>query len=306
MSSVILKSIAALAAQSAAPVLFGVAHAEERALRTTAFVSDDADGTVVVKVSAGMLFRYRSPSSYRGVVAEAVRIRPLGGDSWDDRRIYVAFADDGHFDVKGLVGTDGRTVVGSASAVREEGVRQEYFIERDRLETPGGVRGEGLYHTFAGAAYDIPLDGAGTRQLTLLGGVQDFTGRNLRAHLRARYIAVVAPDSGISLQLRTRAFRNTHPFEADYYSPAWFVEVMPAVQVRRFRKGWMWAAAAGWGRQKGGDEWQQARLVEFSVASPLTAAGGRLQLNALYTNTPVGAGGSYGYRQLSVEWVRPL
>ncbi|MFZ5656813.1 MAG: hypothetical protein ACOY37_07125 [Pseudomonadota bacterium] len=302
----VLKSTAMLAALSSAQMLSAAAHAEEPALRTSAFVSDDADGTTVAKVSAGMLFGYRSPSSYRGVVAEAVRIRPLGGDSWDDRRIYLAFADDGYFDVKGLVGTDGRTVVGSVSAVREEGVRQEYFIERDRLETPRGVRGEGLYHTFAGAAFDVPLDSAGTRQLTLLGGVQDFTGRNLRAHLRARYIAVVAPDSGISLQLRARAFRNTHPFEADYYSPAWFVEAMPAVQIRRFRKGWMWAAAAGWGRQKGGDEWQQARLVEFSVNSPLTAAGGQLRLNALYSNTPVGARGSYGYRQLSVEWVRPL
>lgn len=302
----VLKRTTVLAAVSAVQILFAAARAEEPALRTTAFVSDDADGTTVAKVTAGMLFGYRSASSYRGVVAEAVRIRPLGGDRWEDRRIYLAFAEDGHFDLKGQIGTDGRTVVGSFSAVREDAGRQEYFVERDRLETPRGVRGRGLYHTFAGAAFDVPLDSAGTRQLTLLGGVQGFTGRNLRTHLRARYIAVVAPESGVSLQLRTRAFRNSHPFEADYYSPPWFVEVMPTVQVRRFRKGWMWTAAAGWGSQKGADEWRQARLVEASVSSPLTAAGGQLRLSALYSNTPVGAGASYGYRQLSVEWVRPL
>lgn len=283
------------------------AQAADTALRTSLFASDDADDTTVLRSSAGALFGYAGPGHYQGVVLEDLRIRAAGGASWNDQRIYVAFAREGELGWRGMVGTDGRTVLGSVSAVREGSIRQEYFVERDRLETRQGVEGDGLHHTFAGAAFDVPLDAVKRHQVTLLGGLQDFTGSNLRSHVRARYIAVVAPEKGISLQLRTRAFRNSEPFEADYYSPEWFVELMPTLQVRRFRGGWMYAAVAGWGRQRDSEsDWRQARLVEFSVSSPQRAGAGYLRLNALYSNTPVGSGSSYGYRQLSVEWVKPL
>ncbi len=282
-------------------------RAQETALRTALFVSDDADDTSVVKASAGALFTYAGPDSYRGLVAESVRIRPLGGARFNDERLYYAFAREGDASLKGMVGTDGHTLLGSVSAVREGAVRQEYFVERDRLETRQGVQGDGLFHTFAGAAFDVPLDKAGRQQVTLLSGLQDFGGDNLRVHVRARYIAVVAPESGVSLQLRTRAFRNTHPFEADYYSPEWFVEAMPTVQLRRFHRRWMFSAAAGWGAQRGsGGDWQEARLVEVSAKSPVVSGKGHVRFGALYSNTPVGSGASYGYRQLTIEWVRPL
>jgi len=301
------KGAVALAALLAGLLLAPGVRAQETALRTALFASDDADDTSVVKASAGVLLKYAGPDSYHGLVAENLRIRPLGGERFNDERLYYAFARQGDTSLKGMVGTDGHTLLGTVSAVREGSVRQEYFVERDRLETRLGVQGEGLFHTFAGAAFDVQLDQGGRQQLTFLGGVQDFSGDNLRVHLRARYIAVVAPESGVSLQLRTRAFRNTHPFEADYYSPEWFVEAMPTVQVRRFHRRWMFSAAAGWGAQRGSvGDWWEARLMEVSVNSPVVAGKGFVRLGGLYSNTPVGSGASYGYRQLTIEWVRPL
>lgn len=277
------------------------------AVRSGVFASDDADDTTVLKTSVGLLFDHVDADHYRGLVLEDVRIRPAGRERWNEQRAYFAFAGGDELAWKGHVGTDGETLLGAANLVRAGRVRQEYFVERDRLETPRGVADAGLFHIFLGAAYDIPFGEGEREQLTLLGGVQDFTGRNTRTHLRARYIAVLRPTHGLSLQLRARAFRNSAPFEYDYYSPDWFVEAMPTVQVRRFHRRWMFAGALGWGRQRDSEgDWTQARLLEMSVASPQVEGRGYLRANAAYSNTPVGSGGSYGYRQLSVEWVVPL
>lgn len=287
-------------------LLFGAsaAHAQT-ALRTGLFVSDDADDTSVVKLSAGALFRYAGPASYRGLVVEQLRIRPVGDDRWDDQRVFYAFAGGEAWRWSGRVGTDGDTVIGGVNTVREGTVRQEYFIERDILETREGIRGR--YHTFLGAAFDVPLGDRERQQATVLVGAQEFDGRNLRSHLRARYVAVLKPDWGLSAQLRTRAFHNSVPFESDYYSPRWFVEAMPTVQLRRFHRRWMVAGAIGWGQQRDSESaWRDARLVEASVTSPAAADRSFLRASASYSNTPTGAGASYGYRQLMVEWIKPF
>lgn len=282
-----------------------VASAAEPALRLGVFASDDADDTSVVRTSVGALFSYSSPDRYQGLVLEDVRIRPTGGERWDDQRTYYAFAAGDTWKWTGQVGTDGDTLLGSVSTVRQGAVRQEYFAERDILETARGV--DGLYYTFVGAAYDIPLAADERYQITAMAGAQAFSGDNLRSHLRGRYIAVLKQEWGLSAQLRTRAFHNSAPFEYDYYSPRWFVEAMPTVQVRRFHGGWMYAAALGWGRQRDSESgWRDARLVEASVTSPRVEGRSYLRVNASYSNTPIGVGTSYGYRQLMLEWIRPL
>src|SRR3546814_5307826 len=94
---------------------------------------------------------------------------------------------------------DGQTLLGSASLVRDRAWRQEYFVERDVLETRSG--GDGRHATFAGAAFDIPLDARG-QQVTLLAGVQEFSGDNVRTHLRAVYSLPLVADWGLGMQLR--------------------------------------------------------------------------------------------------------
>ncbi|MDQ3039331.1 MAG: hypothetical protein M3R16_05985, partial [Pseudomonadota bacterium] len=213
------------------------------------FTSNDADDTSVTKVGLTFDYRFEDIEHYSGIKLEQVSIRPLGQSTWQDQRMYYRFADrTDQWIWNGQIGTDGDTLLGSASLVRDVARRQEYFVERDILETPRGV--EGLYYTFVGAAYDLPLDDEGRQQLTALVGVQEFTGNNVRTHLRGRYIATLVPDWGLSAQLRVRGFHNSDPFEFDYYSPRWFGEVLPVIQLRRFRSRWMYSAALGWGWQR--------------------------------------------------------
>src|SRR3546814_1467271 len=98
----------------------------------------------------------------------------------------------------------------SSDLVRDRAWRQEYFVERDVLETRSGR--DGRYATFAGAAFDIPLDARG-QQITLLAGVQEFSGDNVRTHLRAVYSLPLVADWGLGMQLRARSFHNSHPRE---------------------------------------------------------------------------------------------
>lgn len=280
--------------------------AAQGAAHVDVFASDDADDTSVTKIGLTLDYRFEDIERYRGVKLEQVRIRPLGQPAWQDQRLYYRFADRNDLWLwNGQVGTDGDTVLGNASLVRDTPRRQEYFVERDILETPRGV--DGLYYTFVGAAYDLPLDADGHRQLTALVGVQDFTGDNVRMHLRGRYIATLVPEWGLSAQLRVRAFHNSDPFEFDYYSPRWFAEALPVVQVRRFRSRWMYSAALGWGWQRDSESGtRSARLVEAAITSPRNGRDWYLRATATYTNTPTNAGQSYGYRQLMVEWIRPF
>lgn len=276
------------------------------AAHLSVFASDDADDTSMLETGLTLDYRFEDVERYRGIKLERLDIRPLGGERWRDHRAYYRFADyNDHWLWNGQVGTDGDTVVGNANFVRGGRVRQEYFVERDVLETPRGV--EGLHHTFLGASFDLPLGEGERQQLTALVGVQDFTGSNVRAHLRASYIATVVPEWGLSAQLRTRAFHNSTPGEYDYYSPRWFAEAVPVLQVRRFRDRWMYSAALGWGWQRSsGTDVREARLVEAAVTSPRTGRDWYFRATASYSNTPTGAGQSYGYRQLMLELVRPF
>ena len=289
----------ALAIGAAAPAM----AARPMAGGIEVFASDDADDTVVVKAAVAAYARYEDSGHYLGLALEQARFRPLGGEAWTDQRAFLAFADgrDG-LAWSGKVGTDGDTLLGSVALVRETAWRQEYFVERDVLETRAGR--DGRHVTFAGAAVDIPLDARG-QQLTLLGGVQDFPGDNLRTHLRATWSLPLLPEEGVSAQLRARSFHNSHPRELDYYSPRRFDEVLPMLRVRRFHRRWMVMAGVGVGRQReSGADWRSARLAEAMVESPRTSSEWFLRLHLLYSNTPVGDGVNYGYRQLNLQAVK--
>ncbi|KGM51946.1 hypothetical protein N792_06245 [Lysobacter concretionis Ko07 = DSM 16239] len=270
------------------------------------FASDDGDDTSVLRTNLTAYYRYDHPGQYRGLAVERARIRPLGTDGWSENRVYFRFADAaGDWKWNGQIGSNGHTLLGNASIVRDIPRRQEYFIEREVVETRQGE--QGLHATFAGAAIDLPLDAEQRRQLTLLAGMQTFTGDNVRAHLRATYSAQLVREWGLSAQLRTRAFHSSHPGEADYYSPRWFAEAIPMLRLRRFHQGWMMAAGAGVGMQRDSNsDARAARLVEATIESPKTPRHWYLRANGTYSNTPVGEGINYGYRQINVQLIRPF
>lgn len=297
-----LGALAAVLAPAAA-VAQEPEFAPRQAVGADLFASTDADNTSVIRTGVNLDLDYRDPEHYRGVRLEKAWFEPVG-DGWKDRtRVYARGADQiGGWKWNASVGTDGDTVLGSAGIHDESRFRKEFFLERDIVETRQGLS-RGIYYTFGGVALDLPVD---DRNLfTLVGGLQKFTGDNLRTHLRANYVHVLKPDWGLSAQLRTRYFRNSDPREFDYYSPRWYVQVLPVLQVRRtLESGWQYLVAGGVGGQKDSNSgWHRSSYFNAQLTSPkrrkwsLTSA-------FLFSETPTTSGNSYNYAQFTLGVTR--
>lgn len=286
----------ALVLGAAAPA---AAQAPPPAIGADIFYSSDAEDTEVLKTGINFDLRHSGPDEYVGFRVERARFRPLGQDRETVERVYIRAADTiGGWKWNATVGTDGDTVLGSAAIHDEARFRKEFFVEREILETPQGIA-RGIYYTFAGAAIDLPADDRNI--VTLVAGVQPFTGDNVRTHLRATYVHVVEPSWGLTAQLRTRYFHSSEPGEFDYFSPRWYAEVLPVLQMRRFVGGWQLLGAAGYGAQRNSDsKWRSARYFNARVTSPAFREDWAVSGNALYTSTPVGTGTSYGYFQFNM------
>lgn len=264
-----------------------------------AFHSSDADRTDIAKTALDFDFHHADSEHYQGVSLELARFRPAGQDWIEDQRVFYRFAGGDAWKWNGRVGSDGQTVIGSAAIHNEAARRQEYFVERDIIETPLGLR-DGNYSTYLGAAFDLPVD---ERNLvTAVVGVQGFGGDNRRAHLRGNFIHVLSPEHGLSAQLRVRTFHDSVAHESDYYAPGWHAQAIPTLQLRRFVDGWRYAVAAGYGAQRAaGTSWRPARLLEASVTSPASGSDWSFQAGFTYTNTPDNTGFTYDYRQFNLS-----
>ncbi len=287
---------AAAQAMDAAPA--DTKDAAQHAVETDMFVSTDADQSNLYRAGVNLDVNYRGPDKYWGFRVEKAWYEPLGQATTDFERVYVRYADtDGHWSSNGQFGTDGHSLLGSATIHNDSRFRQEYFVERDMIETPQGIT-DGIYYTFAGAAIDVPLDPR--NNLTVVAGVQDFTGRNVRMHLRGNYVHVLKEDWGLSVQLRGRYFYSTVPGEFDYYSPRWYAQVLPVVQLRRYSGGWRYMVAGGMGAQRdAGSGWTTTRLLTAEVTSPPIGRIWSVWGGAQYGNTPL-AIGIYDYLQVNV------
>lgn len=275
-----------------------------QAVRPELWISSDADDSETRKFGLGWDFRRRDSEHWTGAKVETAR---FSGNGWSDteQRVYLrAAGGEDLWRWKVEPGSNGHDLIGSASIHSVDDRRKEFFVEREVLETRAGVE-QRLVQTFAGAAIDLPLDARWTA--TVLAGAQDFgSGNNLRTHLRGNLIYGVLPEKGISLQLRSRYFHNSDPFEGDYYSPQWYGEVLGVIALRRHYSGYQWRAAVGWGRQRSDVEgWKSARMLEVGVDTPRWKRAW-LRANAGYKDTPVlsDTGDTrYAYRYLGVEAV---
>ena len=263
------------------------------------FASSDADHTSVQKYGANLDWRYAGPDEFQGLRLETARFRPQGQSTTTDQRVYLRLADKGEaWSWKGQAGTDGRTVLGSLNLHNEARFRQEYFLEREILETPRGLS-EGVYYTFGGGALDLPINDR--NNFTVVAGLQDFTGKNLRTHVRVNYVHVLKPDWGLTAQVRTRYFHSSTPGEYDYFSPRWYAEVTPVVQLRRYAAGWRYLVAAGIGAQKSaGSDWRRSRFFNAQITSPTLGKTLAFTGGFTYSDTPVGAGVTYDYKQFNL------
>lgn len=295
--------VATLAASAPAPADDGDDVARQ-AVRVDAWASSDADGNDTRRLTLGWDVVHRDLDHWWGAKVERAE---FSGDGWHrhEERAYLSGAGDlGTWRWLGDLGSNGDDLVGRASIHSLDARRKEVFVERDTLETRSGVA-NGWVHTFAGATVDLPM---GERwSATLLGGAQHFgTGRNLRTHLRGHLVHALVPSQGVSLQLRSRYYRNSHPREADYFSPSWYGETLGVVGWRRFVGGYQWRALAGIGRQRNADDaWRRARMVEVGLETARWRDAW-LRVDAGYSDTPVLAGDgtdAYAYRYLRVQGV---
>ncbi|MEO7277029.1 MAG: hypothetical protein ABIW33_03275 [Sphingomicrobium sp.] len=266
--------------------------------------STDAENTQVFKTGFFVDVRHKGPEDYLGFRLEEARFRPLGQASSDRQRAYVRAASTlGKWKWNATAGTDGRTVLGSAGIHDESKFRKELFLEREIVETPLGLS-RGIYYTFAGAALDLPANEDNV--LTLVAGVQKFTGDNVRTHARATFVHVASRRLGLSVQLRTRYFHDSVPREYDYYSPRWYAQAVPVLQVRRFVDGWRYLVAGGVGVQRdNGTSWRRSSYFNAQVTSP-PKRGWSGNASALFSETPTATGNSYNFFQLSLGVTRAL
>jgi hypothetical protein len=288
-------ALAAVAASAAAP-------AQQPAIGADAFYSTDADGTEVLRTGINFDLSRSAPNSYFGFRVEKARFNPAGLGWQGRQRVYLRFARPiGKWKAAASIGTDGDTVLGSATLHDEANFRKELFVERDIVETSKGLK-RGIYYTFGGAAIDLPVD---DRNLfTLVAGLQDFTGDNVRTHLRGSFIHVLKPEAGLSVQLRGRYFRNSEPREYDYYSPRWYAQALPVLQMRRFVNGWRYLVAGGIGVQRDSSSgWRRSMYSNAEVHSPERS---RWSVNAAatFSETPTTTGQSYNYLQVRAGVLR--
>jgi len=258
--------------------------------------STDSDHTDVVKLLGRALWSFEGRDRYQGIAIERAWFSPQGQHVRKQTRAYLDLADEigGEWKWRARPGTNGHTLLGSA-ALRTSDWRQEYFIEREVVETPQGLD-KGIYYTFAGASYDLLVRERDT--LNTMAGVQEFTGKNVRFHLRTNYVHVLQPRLGLSVQLRTRYFHSTVPHEFDYYSPRDFVSAIPVIQMRRFdTRGWMYLIAVGLGAQKAtGSAWQASKLADLRIESPARSSKLQAFVQLQYSNNSLNqGGGDYHY-----------
>jgi hypothetical protein len=258
------------------------------------WTSTDSDKTDVIKLLGRALWSFDGRDKFQGLAVERAWFKPMGQHTRERTRAYLDLAD-GIGDTwkwRARIGTDGHSVLGSAS-LRTADWSKEFFLERDVVETAQGLDRK-LYYSFGGASLDLP---AGERDLfNAMAGIQQFTGRNVRLHVRGTYVHVIDPKLGLSFQLRGRYFHSTVPGEFDYYSPRNFLQLVPVVQMRRFdRAGWMYLLALGIGGQKAtGATWQAARLADLRIESPARARKLQAFAQVQYSNNSL-TGGARGY-----------
>jgi hypothetical protein len=270
------------------------------------FVSTDSDDTTVVRTAIDFDLRNQGPERRLGVRLEKAWYDPVGSGTRERARVFLQAADAaGGWNWSARIGTDGNSLIGGASVHDSARFRKEFFIERDIVETRQGID-DGIYSTFGGAAIDLP---ASERTVfTALAGVQEFTGDNVRFHLRGNAVHVIAPEIGLSAQLRGRYFHSTEPGEFDYYSPRWYAQVLPVAQIRRFVGGWELVGAGGIGLQRdSGSDWRRSDYAHVRFRNPRNSPSWLVQGDLTFTNAPsdsAAAGASYSYFETRLSLLR--
>jgi len=208
-----------------------------------------------------------------GVVSLSGHARPIGDITWSDRP----------FETTGIELIAAGDVVGTREAL-ERGI--SYGLAAASVEQQFGSRLTGI--AFA--------------------GWQPFTDGNSRSLLRARLILGIAPEEGLSAQVRWRRYSSSKSdVDGAYYNPEHYRNWDAGLSLRRHVGTWTVAGLAGAGRERADNaSWQTTTIAELRAEGPLSGDI-HLTIGVLY-NRAAGFANSpdYWYGMANIGVIIPL
>lgn len=294
-------------------VLAAGAHAQASAAFGNIDIESDTDGFHATRVRFGGLRPYASYLDHFGVAVQNTHYsqaswqRDAGGivGIWRDQdRATLAGvnAEAGVVEVSGHTRAVGDATWGLRLApdTGAELIAAGDLVATQKAIDRGiafGFLGASIEHTFAERITAIAL-----------AGYQPFTDGNERVHWRGRLIWLAAPDYGINLQLRYRAYESRKSdVDGAYFNPDRYRQWQGAVGVRRRFGSWVWTGAVGLGRETiNGTDDHPVRMAELRGEGALTD---RVQLAvyAVYSrSTGYIDAPDYAYRQVGMTLIYPF
>jgi len=294
-------------------VLAGGAQAQSAAALGNIDVEGDTDGFHATRVRIGALYPFASYVDHLGAAVQTTHFSQ--GDWHRDANGVVALWRKQ--DAATLAGVNAEAgiveVAGHTRAVADAtwGFRPapntgvELIGAGDLVATRKAID-RGIAYGFLGASIEQTF----AERFTAIGlaGYQPFTDGNERVHWRGRLIWLVAPDYGVNLQLRYRAYESRKSdVDGAYFNPDRYRQWQGAVGVRRRFAGWTWTGSLGFGRETiNGTDDHPVRVAEVRAEGPLTNRV-RLALYALYSrSTGYVDAPDYAYRQIGMTLIYPF
>ena len=252
------------------------------------------DGLKVDKYKTGYYANYKDADNYVG--AEYSRHHFQSGD-WGGKGEQIAWVAKSSevsgatkslmvgYNVLDAMNTQWTADASYAHPLTER-TTAELTFNRDRVEVQSSLVKKVMAENYNASVEFKPTDVA-RMQFTL--GEARFSDSNRRPLAKFKGTVDVLPEQGISLQLRSRYFKNTNTsVDSGYFNPYRFVENLLAVDVNRSVHDWVLSANVGYGRQAGGDDPKTlAKAFEFSATTPLASR--------VYIKTKAGYFRSLGY-----------
>ena len=294
-------------------VLAGGANAQTAAALGNIDVEGDTDGFHATRVRIGGLYPFGSYVDHLGAAVQTTHFSQ--GDWHRDANGVVALwrkqdaatlagvsAEAGIVEVAGHT----RAVADATWGLRPAPNTGVDLIGAGDLVATRKAIDRGIAYGFLGASIEQTF----AERFTAIGlaGYQPFTDGNERVHWRGRLIWLVAPDYGVNLQLRYRAYESRKSdVDGAYFNPDRYRQWQGAVGVRRRFAGWIWTGSLGFGRETiNGTDDHPVRVAEVRAEGPLTDRV-RLALHALYSrSTGYVDAPDYAYRQIGMTLIYPF
>jgi hypothetical protein len=273
-------------------------------------IQSDTDGFHASRVRAGALYPYGSYVDNLGVAAQTTHYsqgdwsREAGGiiGLWrnqDAKTLTGVNAEAGVVQVAGHTRAVGDATWGLRTAANT-GI--ELIAAGDLVATRAAID-RGIAYGFVAASVEQTF--AERFTAIALAGYQPFTDGNDRVHWRGRLIWQVAPEYGVNVQLRYRAYASGRSdVEGAYFNPDRYRQWQAALGLRRRFGSWIWSASAGAGRETiNGTDAHPVRVAEVRGEGAVTDRM-RLAFYALYSrSTGYVDAPDYAYREIGTTLI---